>query len=366
MAQQSQTVDRTESTDLEAQRIDEAAGIVYGVKTLGRVSKNGGRYSDQAIRDHCALFEGNKVNIDHPPRTNVNMERSLFGKIGVVKNLRPRLEGNDKTDGAYGDLHYFTKHKMAPVLVEDVKRHLGVMGFSHVAKCKERYESDGSLVIEGLVKGISLDLVGDAATVTSLMESVNLEQEDKTMAEEAVPVAAAPMAPSLQEAFMVLQNAIMASPDHDDTERLAIMKDMFKFKAKVMGDPEGEEAPGEMGGEGGEAPPVGESTGFKRSPSNKDKVRRLEIKDMCRDHGLAPDNILVESLLKLDDEQVEAQLQYLAKKFRKPYQSGPTSRSPQRGTLAGGTLATVMESEVKEAMVPLDDPDKLAQYLNGM
>ena len=46
-------------------RIDRDKGIIHDVKVLGRDSKNGRVYTQEAMNDAAKLYEGISVNIDH-------------------------------------------------------------------------------------------------------------------------------------------------------------------------------------------------------------------------------------------------------------------------------------------------------------
>src|SRR5262249_46452782 len=84
--------------------VDEVNGVIYGVKVLGRDSRNGRTYSESAMRDAARLYEGAKVNVNHASGRD---GRSYQDRIGVIRNVSYR-------DGAIrGDLHYNAKHALA-------------------------------------------------------------------------------------------------------------------------------------------------------------------------------------------------------------------------------------------------------------
>src|SRR5262245_35101259 len=49
-------------------RVDRELGVIYGVKVLGRKSGNGPIYPQSVTSRALPMYEGSKVNLDHPPR----------------------------------------------------------------------------------------------------------------------------------------------------------------------------------------------------------------------------------------------------------------------------------------------------------
>lgn len=166
----------TGSPDSPALQVDEAAGVVFGVKVLGRFSRNshgvagatsGTEYTPAAMRKAIPLYEGADVMTDHPARGDANGSRSVRDVFGKLRNVR--LEGEDLR----ADLHYLKSDPMAGKVVEDVTRRLGVYGLSHnAASGRERIDRNaGRLVIESIDLVRSVDLVRKPATNRNLWES---------------------------------------------------------------------------------------------------------------------------------------------------------------------------------------------------
>src|SRR5262245_31163267 len=103
-------------------RIDEDAGIVYGVKILGWTSKNGRRYLPEAVAAKLNLYEGVRVFIDHGSRGD--QVRDMEDFFGTIE--KPRM----MDDGVYGDFHYLKTHPFATQFVESAKRFKNSFGFS--------------------------------------------------------------------------------------------------------------------------------------------------------------------------------------------------------------------------------------------
>lgn len=163
------------SPDEPALRVDAEAGVIHGVKVLGRFSRNshgvaaarnGTEYTLDAIRKAIPLYEGADVMTDHPARGEAG-NRSVRDVFGKLRNVR--LEGDDLR----ADLHYLRADPMASKVVEDVTRRLGVYGLSHNAAAgTERIDRHaGRLVIESIDLVRSVDLVRKPATNRNLWES---------------------------------------------------------------------------------------------------------------------------------------------------------------------------------------------------
>lgn len=160
--------------DGPALKIDRAAGVIFGVKVLGRESRNryerdsdGTEYSPACMASAVALYEGMKVRLNHPDRKTPDAARDARDNFGVLRNAR--VEGSD----VRADLHYLKAHQLAESVAEDVERKLGVYGLSHNATAgRERFDRTArKLVIESLASVRSVDLVDRPATTRNLWES---------------------------------------------------------------------------------------------------------------------------------------------------------------------------------------------------
>lgn len=145
-------------------RVDRAAGVLRRVKVLGRQSRNGRRYSSAALRGALQLYEGAKVNINHPDRSG-GRERTVTDRFGVLR--RVQLEA----DGVYADLHYLTRHPLAEMIAEAAERMPEALGLSHNAEGRTSREGEVEIV-EEITRVVSVDLVSDPATTQGLFESL--------------------------------------------------------------------------------------------------------------------------------------------------------------------------------------------------
>lgn len=149
----------TEDVAAAHDRIDREAGVIYGVHVLGAESRNGRRYSEQAMQTGVSLYENRVVYVDH--RKGAPAERSLLEAFGHLKSLR--REG----EKVVGDLHYLKTHAAAPQLLERIEREMPI-GLSHDA---EGPMDRTGRIVEDLTHVYSVDLVLNPATNQSLFES---------------------------------------------------------------------------------------------------------------------------------------------------------------------------------------------------
>ncbi len=173
-----------------ALRVDAATGVIRGVKILGLASRNGRRYSPAALENASPLYEGAKVNINHPKGVP-NAPRDYQERIGVLRNVVFR-EG-EEAGGLYGDLHYNPRHALAEQLAWDAKHAPENVGLSHNVLAVTARRGDG-LVVESIEKVQSVDLVADPATTRGLFEQASATDDltnDRTAvalgAEESTP-----------------------------------------------------------------------------------------------------------------------------------------------------------------------------------
>jgi hypothetical protein len=153
-------------------RVDRDKGIIHDCKIVGLVSKNGGRYTRQALESALNLYEGAKCNINHPSRERPGADRDAYDRLGIFRGV---YQGND---GLYADLYFLKSHPFSDRAAEaaESEDRSGVFGFSHNARTVQRVDDHGEVVHESITRVRSVDLVADSATTNSIFES-----EDQTM-----------------------------------------------------------------------------------------------------------------------------------------------------------------------------------------
>lgn len=172
MSRQNHRVKLAEAVYGDALKVDREAGVIRGVKILGKESKNGRTYSDRAMQQAAGLYEGRKVNIDHMMREG--SERPFRDVFGELRNVRMQ-------DGAvYGDLHFLKSHPLAEQVCEAAERFPTQFGLSHDAEGRTARQN-GKLIVESVIAVHSVDLVNTPATNAGLFESVKSTGKERTM-----------------------------------------------------------------------------------------------------------------------------------------------------------------------------------------
>jgi chorismate mutase len=158
-------------------RVDRQAGIIRGVKILGLQSRNGRQYVPEALSKAVPLYEGAKVNVNHPKGSPL-APRDYQDRIGVIRGavLKPN-------EGLFGDLHFNPKHVLAEQLAWDAEHAPENVGFSHNVQARTSRRDD-SLLVEEIVRVQSVDLVADPATTRGLYEQA---QQDPAQQSKNVP-----------------------------------------------------------------------------------------------------------------------------------------------------------------------------------
>lgn len=155
-------------------RFDWDKGIVYDVVLLGKTSKNGFKYSDQAIDDALKLMESAGSYIDHSndPNDNTRKLRENFGKpVSGYKNSAGELCAKE--------YHFNTKHAGAEDFKWACMNIPHRIGFSIIADGRGKMQSDGIRLVEKIIKVDSFDVVDQPATTSgiwNLKESVCKER----------------------------------------------------------------------------------------------------------------------------------------------------------------------------------------------
>jgi hypothetical protein len=133
------------------------------VKLLGLASKNGRRYREEALAEAAGLYEGAKVNINHPKGHPLS-PRDYQDRLGVIRRVHLRAG-----EGLFGDLHFNPKHALSEQLVWDSEHAPQNVGLSHNVLARVTREGEVT-VVDAITKVQSIDLVADPATTTGLFE----------------------------------------------------------------------------------------------------------------------------------------------------------------------------------------------------
>jgi hypothetical protein len=152
-------------------RIDRAAGLLRGVKLLGITSRNGREYPDAVLQRAARLYEGAKVNVNHP-KGHPLAPRDYQDRLGTIHNVEARTG-----EGLFGDLQFNPKHALAEQLLWDAEHAPENVGFSHNVQARTAKRGDQTIV-EDILAVQSVDLVADPATTRGLFESATAEAGD--------------------------------------------------------------------------------------------------------------------------------------------------------------------------------------------
>lgn len=147
-------------------RVDRAAGVIRGVKLLGLSSRNGRRYRENALAEAAGLYEGAKVNINHPKGHPLS-PRDYQDRLGEIRGVQFRAG-----EGLFGDLHFNPKHVLSEQLMWDAEHAPQNVGLSHNVLARTTRDGDETAV-EAITKVQSIDLVADPATTAGLFEEVS-------------------------------------------------------------------------------------------------------------------------------------------------------------------------------------------------
>jgi len=167
-----------------AVRTDRAAGVIRGVKILGCASRNGRTYPPGTLLAAAPLYEGAKVNVNHP-KTAAGTPRDYQDRIGAIRNVTVRAG-----EGLFADFYFNPKHALAEQLLWDAEHAPENVGFSHNVEARTTRRGE-QIVVEAITRVQSVDLVADPATTHGLFESANAPAlADAPLAEESLAEAA--------------------------------------------------------------------------------------------------------------------------------------------------------------------------------
>jgi hypothetical protein len=352
-----------------------------GVKLLGLESKNGRRYSATAAKAAIPLYEGAKINADHPDKPRDR--RSAHDRLGKAVNVKQGRDG-----GLYGDAILLRSHPLATTVAEAVQEGMeDAFAFSHNADGEARTGRDGFLEVEEITAVRSVDLVADGATNHSLFEgreamakkkpqtttlralieamdegtirTALLEMGDDELmgAELPAPDVAADTGDWKQDLVAAI-GKLVASEDAADHEMAKKVMNMLK--------PEGAEKPAEGAAKEGEGDDADKD---KDDDTDKAKAKEEAVKhqakgtplteakakSLCDLAGVKHDKALLESLVDLpEDIAIIARLKGQASK------TGPRSSSPASLTEGDDRKAKPVKDAKSfvEAITSPDDEDE--------
>ena len=144
-----------------AMNVNEKQQVIRNCLIVGRTSRHGYEYLDEALRSAVGLYEGCRCYTGHESR---GRSGSFGERIGVFRDARVTELG------IAADLHYNPNHPLAGQLVYDAKNNPEVLGFSQHAETI-RGHRNGKEVVESIVKVHSVDLVNAPATTSGIFES---------------------------------------------------------------------------------------------------------------------------------------------------------------------------------------------------
>ena len=168
------------ATTFSEAHVDRSSNVIQNMTLLGRVSKNGRRYSERAMQDAVRLYDGVAVYFDHPTDRELRDRggsRSVLDLAGRIRN--PRLVG----DRVRGDLEVLRVEPGRSLIFALAEQMPSQAGSSHRATGRVRREG-GQDVVEGIDKVFAVELVTDPATTSGLFESVQKEREMHQQFEE--------------------------------------------------------------------------------------------------------------------------------------------------------------------------------------
>jgi hypothetical protein len=144
--------------------VDRSGGVIRGIKILGLHSRNNREYVPEALARAIGLYEGAKVNVNHP-KGHPLAPRDYQERIGVIRNVQHRAN-----DGLFADFHFNPNHYLSEQLVWDAEHAPENVGFSHNVQARTSRRGE-SVIVEEILRVHSVDLVADPATTRGLFES---------------------------------------------------------------------------------------------------------------------------------------------------------------------------------------------------
>lgn len=149
--------------------VDRESGVIRGVKILGAQSRNGRVYPQETLVKARELYEGAKVNVNHP-KGSPTSPRDYQDRIGLIRNV------SVAEAGLFGDLHFNPRHGLAAQLEWDAQHAPENVGLSHNVTARTT-QRDERTIVEAITRVVSVDLVADPASTHGLYEQLDAQPE---------------------------------------------------------------------------------------------------------------------------------------------------------------------------------------------
>lgn len=220
-------------------QVDREAAIIRGVKVLGLQSRNGRRYTEEALRRAVPLYEGAKVNVNHPPGPGT-VPRDYRDRLGFLSDVEYRAG-----EGLFANLHFNPRHDVAERLIWDAQHAPQNVGLSHNVLARVRPEGELTVVYE-IAQVLSVDLVADPASTQGLFEAQSSSAREISGPAELPPDRGA--APHVQEEVRLLRrelalrralrDSLLAAPDEAGSGRVAIGPNLWRVLLREADPPQ--------------------------------------------------------------------------------------------------------------------------------
>lgn len=193
----------------ESLRVDRTKSIIHGAKLVGLDSRNRRKYPPATLKIAAPLYEGAKINNNHPTGSPTQA-RDYADRLGnVIKGTVAFREGA----GLFADVLVNPKHPISEQLLWDAENNPGNVALSHNILGKIKYQNDFS-VVEAITRVISVDVVGDPGSTNGLFESFEDFEAMKTI-NKTLRALLTESRPSMVPAFeaIIVANGLQAQLD---------------------------------------------------------------------------------------------------------------------------------------------------------
>jgi len=212
-------------------QVDREAGVIRGVKVLGRISRNGREYLPEAIVKARGQYDGAVVNFDHPPSHSPTRQTSVADRAGWLENAEV------VPDGMKADLHLLKADPRFDKIMEAAERRPELFGLSHAIEAKI-HRKNGKTFVEEITRVRSVDLVSDPATTRSLFESIEQEETDMTLTIKGLLESVKEETPGTKFLREVVDAGLLAEDDTVEDEVGEKVLKILEVKAPEKKDPE--------------------------------------------------------------------------------------------------------------------------------
>ncbi len=311
-------------------------GVIPNTKIIGNESANKRKYGPAVLNRDRLKYEGAKVYINHPRRSEVQEDRDLRDWVGVLEGIESDSDGGLRAS----QFRLRKEGKHFREIAEAATKFWQDFGLSHVADCDFK-KVDGFDVVESINEVFSVDLVADPGATKGLFESRDTSMKTKKVTVKGIVESASESAPLRKVLMEMVTRKALANETEVTVSESATADEQINaaVAAALMAEtPEARKSAADTLA----AQPTQETPGATGTAAESDRLKSIEAKlavseakTLLLESGREATEIRVKTLAATAESDRKALLESWPKKDATARESRPFDRPGQSPPASG-------------------------------